>query len=221
MKGKQLAGEKAVEYIEDGMIVGLGTGSTAYYAIKKIGELVKSGFKIKCVSTSTSTTELATTLGIELVSLNDVESIDITIDGADEIDKNNNAIKGGGGALLFEKLVATASKKVIWVVDSSKMVTKLGDFLLPIEVIPFGAKHVYNTLEINGYQPKFRYTNEMLYKTDSNNYIIDVNISNVSNYLQLQEWLDSITGIVEHGLFLGSADMIVVGSEDSCDTLFV
>ena len=121
-KEKQIAGEKAVDFIEEGMTLGLGTGSTVYYSILKIGELVKKGFKVKAVSTSSNTTKLALSLGINVLPLDSVETIDLAIDGADEIDRDFNAIKGGGGALLYEKIVASLAKRVIWVVDSSKIV---------------------------------------------------------------------------------------------------
>ena len=138
MEAKRLAGEKAAEYVKDGMIVGLGTGSTAYYAIQKIGELVKQGLKIKAVATSTSSEQLARELGINLVTFAEVDSIDLTIDGADEVDPHWNLIKGGGGALLREKIVAAASKQLIVIVDESKVVAQLGKFPLPVEVVPFG-----------------------------------------------------------------------------------
>ena len=137
---KKLAAEKSVDFIEDGMTIGLGTGSTVFFLVKKLAESVKAGLKVKCISTSNQTSELARSLGIQITELNEVNFIDLTIDGADEVDENLNGIKGGGGALLFEKIVAAASKKVIWVVDSSKFVKQLGRFPLPVEVISFGCK---------------------------------------------------------------------------------
>jgi ribose 5-phosphate isomerase A len=125
MNEKQIAAEKSVEFIKEKMTVGLGSGSTAKFMIKKLGELVKQGLDIKCVSTSNDTTSLSLSLGIPLVSIDEIEVIDLTIDGADEIDPHFNGIKGGGGALLFEKIIAASSKKIIWVVDSAKMVNKL------------------------------------------------------------------------------------------------
>ncbi len=142
MNEKQLAAEKSVEFIKDGMTLGLGTGSTVFFLVNKLAELVKDGLKIKCVSTSNQTSELAKSLGIKITKFNEVDIIDLTIDGADEVDKNLNGIKGGGGALLFEKIVASASNQVIWIVDSSKFVKKLGKFPLPVEVIEFGSNHL-------------------------------------------------------------------------------
>lgn len=142
LEQKKLVGEYAANYVKDGMVVGLGTGSTVYFTIQKIGKMVKEGLSIKAVSTSSSTTVLANKLNIPLVSLNEVVGIDVTIDGADEVDGMFHGIKGGGGALLFEKIVASNSKQNIWVIDSSKYVEKLGGFLLPIEVISLGYTHI-------------------------------------------------------------------------------
>ncbi len=128
MNEKRLAAEKSTEFINNGMIIGLGTGSTVFFLVNKLAELVKNGLNIKCVSTSNQTNVLASGLGINIIDLNEVDKIDLTIDGADEVDKNLNGIKGGGGALLFEKIVAAASSKVIWIVDSKKFVNKLGKF---------------------------------------------------------------------------------------------
>ncbi|MER2141204.1 MAG: ribose-5-phosphate isomerase RpiA, partial [Priestia megaterium] len=143
---KQAVGEKAAQFVEDGMIVGLGTGSTAYYTIVKLGERVKNGLHIKAVPTSQKTEELARKLGIPIVTLADVEYIDIAIDGADEVDSELSLIKGGGGALLREKMIAYAAKRFIVIADSKKIVKTLGAFPLPVEVIRFGwemtAKHI-------------------------------------------------------------------------------
>ena len=146
MNEKKIAAEKSIQFIKDGMTLGLGTGSTVFFLVNKLAELVKQGLNIKCVSTSNQTSELAKSLGIKIVNLNEVDHIDLTIDGADEVDKNLNGIKGGGGALLFEKIVAAASEQVIWIVDSSKYVSKLGKFPLPVEVIPFGSNHLFTEI---------------------------------------------------------------------------
>ena len=138
MESKRMAAEKAVEYVRDGMTVGLGTGSTAYWAIRKIGERVKEGLTIKAAATSVSSEKLARELGIPLIPFAEIEAIDLTIDGADEVDGDWNLIKGGGGALLREKIVAAASKTFIVVVDESKPVSRLGAFPLPVELVPFG-----------------------------------------------------------------------------------
>jgi len=213
MNQKKTAGEKAVEFISDGMTVGLGTGSTVYYTIHKVAELIKSGMKLQCVSTSSSTTKLAQSLGINLVSLNDVDKIDVTIDGADEVDYNLNGIKGGGGALLFEKLVAKNSVKNIWVVDSSKLVNQLGKFPLPVEVVQFALKNLFKKFNDLGYNPEFRMQGNEHYLTDSHNKIIDLHINKIEHPGVLEKSIKEITGVVECGLFIGIADVIIVGTE--------
>ena len=217
MNEKQLAGEKAAEFVQDGMIVGLGTGSTVYYTIQKIGAMVKQGLKINGVSTSTHTAELATSLGIPMLSINDVDSIDLTIDGSDEVDLKLNGIKGGGGALLFEKIVAFASRKVIWVVGSNKMVQTLGKFPLPVEVMQFGYKHVYKKLNEHGMNPVLRTVQENLFTTDSNNYIIDLHLEKIDNPKALAIWLNTIPGVVENGLFIDIANTVIVAKDNSIE----
>lgn len=219
MDKKKAAGEKAAEFIKDGMTVGLGTGSTVYYTILKIGEMVKNGLKIKGVSTSSSTDKIAKELGIQLITLNEADHIDITIDGADEADNSLNGIKGGGGALLHEKLVAISSNKVIWVVDPSKRVNKLGKFPLPVEVIPFAYKHILAKLKTMGFNPKIRMENDNFFVTDEQNYIIDLYLNEIENPYILQNTLNAIPGIVEHGLFLDIADILIVGNEDTAEII--
>ncbi|MEL1135446.1 ribose-5-phosphate isomerase RpiA [Desulfitobacterium sp. THU1] len=216
---KQVAGEKAAEFIQNGMLVGLGTGSTVYYSIRRIAELVREGVHIVGVSTSKSTTELAQSLGIELVSINDIGCVDITIDGADEVDEDFNGIKGGGGALFFEKIVAHASKRVIWVVDSSKMVKRLGKSPLQIEVSPIGYKQVYSKLKLEGMGPVLRLISGKPFLTDSNNYIIDLHSAELNNPTKLAGWLKEIPGIIEHGLFINYVDQVIVGRGDSAEII--
>lgn len=147
MDQKRVAGEKSTEYIKDGMILGLGTGSTAYYMIKKVGELIKNGMKIKAVATSKSTESLARELKIHLLSIDEVDRIDLAIDGVDEIDNEFNAIKGGGRALFREKIVASLANEVIWIMDESKLVDGIGEFPLPVEILPYGYKHLIKELQ--------------------------------------------------------------------------
>src|SRR5690554_5370842 len=147
MNVKKMVAESAVELIQDGMTVGLGTGSTAYWAIKRLGDKIKEGIKIKAIATSKESELLARELGIPIVNFSDVDHIDITIDGADEVDPEINLIKGGGGALLREKIVANASRKLIIIIDETKLVKKLGKFPLPVEVIPFGIKVTRSEIE--------------------------------------------------------------------------
>ncbi|MBC1512162.1 ribose-5-phosphate isomerase RpiA [Listeria booriae] len=215
MNSKQIAGEKACEFIEDGMVVGLGTGSTAYYMIQKLGDRVAEGLQVTGVVTSKATEKLAKERNIPLMDLNDVGEIDLTIDGADEVDGSYRGIKGGGGALLFEKLVAHASKKSIWVVGEDKVVETLGAFPLPVEVVPFGYKQVERQLEERGYKPELRHFEDgSIYLTDSQNYILDLHIQAIENPEELNDWLNNLPGVVENGLFLNYASSIVIGYSD-------
>jgi ribose 5-phosphate isomerase A len=169
---KRAAGEKAVEFIDSRMVVGLGTGSTVKFMIEKLAKKVKEGLDISAVSTSYKTTLLAESLGIKVIDLKEVEKIDLTIDGADEIDPELNGIKGGGGALLYEKIVAASSVKNIWIVDSTKYVERLGRYPLPIEIVKFGAEKTFTKLSSLGYSPKFRMDDEKYFVTDGGNYTV-------------------------------------------------
>ncbi|HAO5812628.1 TPA: ribose-5-phosphate isomerase RpiA [Listeria monocytogenes] len=212
MNQKKIAGEKACEWIEDGMVVGLGTGSTVYYTIEKLGQMVNNGLHITGVATSEETTKQAEKLGIPLKSLNDVTAIDVTIDGADEIDTNFQGIKGGGGALLREKMVASASLKNIWVVSEEKLVRTLGKFPLPLEVIPFGWKQIERTLAKEQIQTNLRkQSNGEVYVTNNGNYILDIVNQSFTDAEMWQEKLAQIPGVVEHGLFLDYVDVIICG----------
>ncbi|EAC9077064.1 ribose-5-phosphate isomerase RpiA [Listeria monocytogenes] len=212
MNQKKIAGEKACEWIEDGMVVGLGTGSTVYYTIEKLGQMVNNGLHITGVATSDETTKQAEKLGIPLKSLNDVTEIDVTIDGADEIDTNFQGIKGGGGALLREKMVASASLKNIWVVSEEKLVRTLGKFPLPLEVIPFGWKQIERTLAKEQIQTNLRKQfNGEVYVTNNGNYILDIVNQSFTDAEMWQEKLAQIPGVVEHGLFLDYVDVIICG----------
>jgi ribose 5-phosphate isomerase A len=219
MNEKQIAAKKAVEYIKDEMVVGLGTGSTVSFLIKVLAEKVKAGLKITAVSTSNSTTQLASSLGIKVFDLNDVSKIDLTIDGADEVDENLNGIKGGGGALLYEKIVAENSNKNIWIVDSSKLVRTLGKFPLPVEVVKFGAEHLYITFTEMNFNPQFRMKDRKRFVTDGDHFIIDLNLKMIADPFSLDDMLKKITGVVETGLFCGIADILIAGNSDGTVTL--
>ncbi|MGB4851707.1 MAG: ribose-5-phosphate isomerase RpiA [Ignavibacteria bacterium] len=216
---KKLAAEKAVEFVKDGMIVGIGTGSTVFYAIKKLGELVQNGLNISAVSTSDSTTKLAGAEGIRLINLDKAVRPDINIDGADEADRNFNGIKGGGGALLFEKIVALSSVKNIWIIDSSKNVEHLGKFPLPVEVIPFGYKRVLNIFKEMKYNPELRIKNNNSFLTDSGNFILDLHLEKIEDAGILDKEIKLITGVVETGLFINIADVIITGKNNSVEIL--
>lgn len=212
--GKVAAATAALRYVSNNMVIGLGSGSTANIFIEKLAKRVKSEkMKIRCVATSISSKELGTKYGLNVVELDSVDRIDITIDGADEVDDDLNGIKGGGAALFYEKIVAKASDKNIWIVDSSKQSAKLGSFKLPIEVLPIGSAHVYRYLDTElGLHPTYRKNkDESLLTTDSNNFIIDVDISNISDLYDLSNKLIKHVGIVEHGLFLDICDTLIVG----------
>ncbi|MBC1711586.1 ribose-5-phosphate isomerase RpiA [Listeria welshimeri] len=212
MNQKKIAGEKACEWVKDGMVVGLGTGSTVYYTIEKLGEMVRDGLNITGIATSEETAIQAKKLGIPLKSLNDVKQIDVTIDGADEVNKNFQGIKGGGGALLREKMVAAASLMNIWVVEEKKLVEELGEFSLPIEVIPFGWKQIKWSLEKEAIETELRKNDSgKVYQTNNGNYILDIKNQILTNPVEWQEKLAGIPGIVEHGLFLNYVDIVICG----------
>jgi ribose 5-phosphate isomerase A len=218
---KKQAGEKAVEYIEDGMIVGLGTGSTVEYTIRKLGKLVRDGLKIKGIPTSVHTQRIAKKEKIPLTTLEDNPAIDLTIDGADEVDPDLNLIKGGGGALVREKIIAFNSKKVIIVIDDSKIVKALGiDFPLPVEVVKFGWTSTKKTLEEIGCNVELRRVMENEpYITDNSNYILDCEFDRIENPTQLEIDINNIPGVVENGLFIGLANQVIVGGKQGILTL--
>ncbi|MBC1360634.1 ribose-5-phosphate isomerase RpiA [Listeria welshimeri] len=212
MNQKKIAGEKACGWVKDGMVVGLGTGSTVYYTIEKLGEMVRDGLNITGIATSEETAIQAKKLGIPLKSLNDVKQIDVTIDGADEVNKDFQGIKGGGGALLREKMVAAASLMNIWVVEEKKLVEELGEFSLPIEVIPFGWKQIKWSLEKEAIETELRKNDSgKVYQTNNGNYILDIKNQILTNPVEWQEKLAGIPGIVEHGLFLDYVDIVICG----------
>ena len=212
---KQLAAEYAANYIEDGMAVGLGTGSTVAFLLNKLSQRIKGGLQITAVSSSSLTTKSATALGIKILKLSEVDEIDLTIDGADEVDENLNGIKGGGGALLFEKIIASYSRKNIWIVDSGKLVKTLGRFPLPVEVVKFGSEHLFKLFEQTGYNPKFRDKGPGRFITDNGNYIIDLSINEIDNPEEFDIRLKKYPGIVETGLFYNVADVVVAGEGNS------
>ncbi|HLO12677.1 MAG TPA: ribose-5-phosphate isomerase RpiA [Pseudoneobacillus sp.] len=209
MDEKQIVGEKAVEFVKDGMVVGLGTGSTVFYTIQKLGQLVKEGLSIKGIPTSVQTEELAKKLGIPLTSFSEIENIDIAIDGTDEVNPDLELIKGGGGALLREKIIARAAKTFIVVADPSKRVEKLGAFRLPVEVIPFGYEMTEKYIIEIGLVPVIRLNGETPFITDNGNYIFDCKIPGHVQPAMLERMLNMIPGVVENGLFVGMTDLVI------------
>ncbi len=209
MNHKQLVGEKACEYIKDGMIVGLGTGSTAYYTIMKVGQMVREGLRIQAVPTSEATEKLAKEQGIPLIDIANVTKIDVGIDGADEFDKNKQLIKGGGGALLREKIVASLCETYVVIADYSKKSEYLGSFALPVEVTPFAKEVTKRQLEALGCLSSFRTVNGELFITDNKNYIIDCKFDNITQPEVLNSTINTIPGVVENGLFVNTANHII------------
>ena len=212
---KEQVGIKAAEFVTDGMIVGLGTGSTAYYFVAELGRRIKEeGLKITAVTTSSVTYEQAEGLGIPLKAIDDVEVVDLTVDGADEVDPALNGIKGGGGALLMEKIVATNSKDCIWIVDESKQVETLGAFKLPVEVVQYGAENLFRHFEKKGYSPAYREKDGQRFVTDQGNFIIELDLKVIPDAEALAEELDRTVGVVDHGLFLGMVSKVIVGTPE-------
>lgn len=221
-KAKFVAAKRAVTYVEDGMRVGLGTGSTAAWMVRCLGERVRDeGLRISGVPTSTRTADLAREMGIEVISLDQAKWLDVTIDGADEYDGDLNLIKGGGGALLQEKIVATASDRMVVIADISKQVETLGAFPLPIEVIPFGwqtsktlVEEALSGLDVLGRTSTLRMNGDTAYITDEGNYILDLHLNRIGNARQTALVLNQIPGVVENGLFIDICDVVVIGFGD-------
>lgn len=214
MDQKQLAGEKAAEFVHEGMTIGLGTGSTVYWTIQRLGEMVKQGLQIRAIPTSKRTEQLADDLGIPLVTFADVEELDLTIDGADEISPELNLIKGGGGALLREKLVAAASRRLIIVADPSKRVATLGTFPLPVEVVPFAWEVTARRIAALNCVPKLRNVGGQPYESDNGNFILDCAFRAIKDPPLLERQLKLLPGVVESGLFIGMADTVILGGDE-------
>jgi ribose 5-phosphate isomerase A len=209
---KEGAGRAAAALVRDGDVVGLGTGSTAYFTILALGERLKTGLKIIGIPTSVQTADLARAVGIRLTTLDEHPEIDITIDGADEIDPQLRLIKGGGGALLREKVVASASKKMVVVADSAKVVPVLGKFPLPVEVIAFARSVVEKKIAALGGSPRLRARPDgSPFVTDNGNQILDCSFGKIADPLALARSLSDLPGVVEHGLFIGLATIALVG----------
>ncbi|WP_123040333.1 ribose-5-phosphate isomerase RpiA [Cohnella candidum] len=216
---KKRAGERAAAFVQGGMVVGLGTGSTAYWAILKLGERVREGLSIRGIPTSERSKELAERLGIPLTTFAEVEKIDLTIDGADEIDPRFNLIKGGGGALFREKMAAVNSDKVVIVADDSKRVAELGKFRVPIEVVPFGWEATARRIREIGGQTSLRMAEEKPFRTDNGNWILDGDFGAIREPAELHRQLKLTTGVVETGLFPEAADIVVWATDTDVEVL--
>ncbi|SDE32791.1 ribose-5-phosphate isomerase [Pricia antarctica] len=211
---KKTAAAKSLDWIKEGMLVGLGSGSTAAHMIRGLGEKVAAGLSIKGVPSSDTTAQLAREAGIPLITLEEAGKLDVNIDGADEFDANLQLIKGGGGALLREKIVAYNSKFNIVISDSSKQVERLGKFKLPLETIPFATKNIITELDEMGLSPELRKKGDEIYKTDEQNYIVDVDVLEQNDLVALNNILINIPGVVETGLFLDTTDVIIMGKDE-------
>jgi len=219
---KEMAASKAVEYVEEGMVVGLGTGSTAEFAIRALGVRVSDGLRIVAVPTSVASAKLGKKLGIDISSLEEHPEVDLTIDGADEVDGDLNLVKGLGGALLREKIVAGASRREIIIVDPTKVVDRLGTRSpLPVEVIPFGWSLARHRLLDLGTRPDLRRTPAGPCETDNGNYILDCHFERgIADAVEMERLINDIPAVVENGLFVGLTDIVVVGREDgSCQVI--
>ena len=220
-RAKFIAAKQATTYVRSGMKVGLGTGSTAAWLVQCLGEMVEDGLKIKAVPTSARTAKLARDVGIEIIALDEAKWLDLTIDGADEFDPDLCLIKGGGGAHLREKIVATASDRMIVIADASKKVDALGAFPLPVEVIPFGLETTQALIEealigmdVLGRGVTRRMIGDEPFVSDEGNAILDLHLSRIGNPRQLSLVLNQIPGVVENGLFIDICDMVIVGHGD-------
>jgi ribose 5-phosphate isomerase A len=212
---KEAAARASLRFVKDQQVVGLGTGSTAAYFIRLLGEQVRNGLRVRGIPTSERSRELAASLGIPLTTLDQSQEIAVTVDGADEFDPQLRLIKGGGGALLREKIVASASKQVVIVTDASKQVPVLGKFPLPVEVIKFAQALVAKRIEELGAQVELRTGAEgKPFVTDENNHILDCRFGEIRNADRLARELSDMPGVVEHGLFIGLASVVLLARGD-------
>ncbi|MCJ0930153.1 ribose-5-phosphate isomerase RpiA [Virgibacillus halodenitrificans] len=216
---KKAAGEASIKYVEDGMKIGLGSGSTVYWLIQALGQYIKDGGKIEGIPSSEQTQRWAAEAGVPLTTFSKVEQLDVTIDGADEVDKNLQLIKGGGGALFREKIIAAAAKTLIIIVDETKKVKQLGRFPLPVEVLPFGWEVTANRISKLGGKPELRKKDGDIYRSDNGNYILDCSFSYIADPAILESQLKNIVGVVETGLFVNMADKVIVGKTDGLEVI--
>jgi ribose 5-phosphate isomerase A len=223
---KRAAAARALDFVTDGMKLGLGSGSTSEAFVELLGARVRGGLNLLCVPTSERTAQMARALGIALANLDDIAPLDLAIDGADEADRDLNLIKGGGGALLREKIVATSSKRMIVIADGSKLVSRLGRFPLPVEVLEFG--HVTTVARIIGTVASLGYHNTPIvlrkkdgavYRTDSGNVIYDCAFGAIADAGKLAAALSCVTGVVEHGLYVGIAKLLVIARPEAVEVI--
>jgi ribose 5-phosphate isomerase A len=212
---KEAAARASMRFVQDGQIVGLGTGSTAAYAVRFLGERVRAGLKIRGIPTSVHTKELATSLGIPLTTLEEFQQIDVTIDGADEVDPKLNLIKGGGGALLREKIIASATKQLVIIGDSGKKVAMLGKFPLPVEIILFAQPLLAKRIAALGAAVKLRAdASGSPFITDEGHHILDCEFGQIPDPPSLACQLEAMPGVVEHGMFIAMAGVVLIAKGD-------
>jgi ribose 5-phosphate isomerase A len=223
---KRQAAARALEEVQDGMLLGLGTGSTAKHFVDLLGERVRAGLKVKGVPTSEATRAQAQACGVPLTTLDEVDRLDLTVDGADEIDPALNLIKGGGGALLREKIVASASNRMIVIADDTKWVERLGQFPLPIEIMPFGVaatqRAIAAAINATGAQGPLAIRKDrdgLAFVTDGGHWIVDARLGSIADPAGLASALAAIPGVVEHGLFLGLARTAILAGAQGIRTI--
>lgn len=207
---KVAAGEKAAEFVKDGMVIGLGSGSTFYWTLKKLGEMVENGLKIKGIPSSKRTEGWAKEMNVPLTDFSEVETLDLAIDGADEIDPNFQLTKGGGGSLVREKIVDMNAKKLIIIADESKLVQELGKFPLPVEVLPFGWEVTARRIAGLGAKPVLRERDGSVFVSNNGNYILDCDFGSIPDPEGLHQQLKGLVGVVETGLFINMVDTVIV-----------
>lgn len=218
---KRAAAERAVEFVESGMVLGLGTGSTATFVIERLAERVAQGLAVVAIPTSEHTAELARRLGIPLATLGEHPRLDLAIDGADEVERATlNLIKGHGGALLREKIVAAASERFIVVVDDEKLVDRLGERMaLPVEVVQFGWQATAAALERLGARPELRQTDGRAFVTDGGNFILDCRLGAIDRPGETERLINMTVGVVENGLFVGRSSAVIVASNSGIEIM--
>lgn len=216
---KKVAGEHSVEFIKNGMTIGLGSGTTVYFMMKKLGELVKQGLDVYGIPSSRKTERWAKEFGIPLKMFAEIEKIDIAIDGADEIDAHMNLIKGGGGSLVREKIIDVFANQLIIIADESKMVSELGNYPLPVEVLPFGWEITAKKLSQFGCTPRIREKDNQVFISDNGNYILDCQFEKILKPKVLHESFKLLVGVVETGLFVEMTDKVIIGRDQKVDVI--